>query len=91
MARGHRIGGRTVKGETHNNTPFTIEQVNRLPLLATVKSNWRGRNVRLLEHPGDDRMVVSDGITFDLRKRVICEEPREAWADALVNGVTETF
>lgn len=70
----------------HNNTSFLPAQLSRLPLLVTVKNNWRQRNVEIRQHPHNEDMVVSDGVTFDGSMRVICEETKSAWSRELNSG-----
>lgn len=67
----------------HNNTQFTLEQVERFKRIGETINKWRGRRITLYEHPEFPDHVISDGITFDNSMRVICQEPRTDWTTAL--------
>jgi len=74
------------KGETmtiHNNTQFTLEQIQQFPVLGTTVNKWRERNITLHQHPHDENMVVSVGVTFDRNMTVISEETKQDWVTAL--------
>ena len=72
----------TIDGEiiTYNSTLYTPEQIAALPVLFTVKSNWRQRNITIYQHPVLPDSVISVGVYFDGRKVVIADETREQWA-----------
>jgi hypothetical protein len=67
----------------YNNTDLSVEMVNSLERLGTTRNEWRGRNIRLLQHPNKPDHVISDGITFDNTMRVIAEESKSSWTTAL--------
>jgi hypothetical protein len=73
----------TITKKTHNNTKFTIDEINALPKIGETVNNWRQRNVVLRQHPANETMLVSIGVTFDGMMTVISEEPRDGWATAL--------
>jgi len=69
--------------KTYNNTNLSEKEVDSLECLGTTVNEWRGRNIRLLQHPNKPDYVISDGITFDNTMRVIAEEPKSAWTTSL--------
>lgn len=68
---------------THNNTTLTVAEVDALPVIATTVNNWRGRNIKLRQHPSDSGRVISDGTTFNGLMRVIADDLRADWSTAL--------
>lgn len=67
----------------HNHTPWPYTDIQKFPYLGSTINHWRERNIALFAHPTDPSLLVSVGITFDTRMRVIAEEPRQAFAVAL--------
>jgi hypothetical protein len=72
--------------KTYNNT--TMPNIERLieSVLHPIKkgkNNWRKRNITLYEHPRDMRKVVSEGISFDGKLRIIAEESLNDWSREL--------
>ena len=65
--------------EIYNHTNLSIHEIELLPIIGIVKNLWRQRDITIYKHPTDEKMVISDGITFDKRMRVICEDPRVDW------------
>lgn len=66
-----------------NNTNFTIEQINAMPLIGTTINKWRQRIIKLYQHPAYETIVISVGTSFDNTKQVIAEESQANYATAL--------
>lgn len=71
------------KPEAHNNTAFSLEQLEALPILGTTINNWRQRHITLRQHPTDPSRLISVGVTFNGRMTVYADELRSEWATAL--------
>jgi hypothetical protein len=69
--------------EIHNHTRWTAEQIAAMPVVATSVNNWRRRNITLHQHPEQPDSVLSVGITFDGKMKVIAEEGKVLWMRAL--------
>lgn len=67
----------------YNNTPFTVEEIEKMSFIGTTVSLWRQRNVKLYAHPTDETLVVSSGLTFAKDMHVYAVEKRQMWATAL--------
>lgn len=63
----------------HNNTQFSIEEVEAKPILFIVMNKWRQRNIAVREHPTDPERCTSDGVSFDGKMRVIADDSRKDW------------
>jgi len=63
----------------YNRTTFSKDDAMRLPLLKTVRSEWRRRTITLHQHPEDDNLIVSIGCSWDSDDVVICVETRSDW------------
>ncbi len=72
--------------QIENTTPFTLEQIATFPVLGTTINTWRGRRITLYAHPTDATLLVSVGTTFRHIMRVICVEPRSAYAQVLAQA-----
>ncbi len=71
------------KMQTHNHTPWMLEQITTFPRLGSTVNGWRQRNVVLYAHPDDAALLISVGETFDHTMQVIAIEPRQAFQTAL--------
>jgi hypothetical protein len=71
------------KVETFNRTPFTMEQIQTFPIVATTVSKWRERNICLHQHPTEEDSVVSVGTKFDGLMIVAAVEKKTDWTTAL--------
>lgn len=77
---------KTKPANFHNHTDYTLEQIVAMPLLATTINKWRGRRIRLYQHPADENRVISVGVTFDGNMTVIASEFKHEWETALDYG-----
>lgn len=69
--------------EVCNHTCFDLAWIEALPVIKTVRSNWRKRDVRLYQHPGNPDRVFSVGVSDDKMMTVVCEDAKTAWAREL--------
>jgi len=70
--------------DIHNNTEFELDVIAGFKLLGTTVNKWRERDIKLYQHPKKPDHVISDGITFDGKLRVIADETKLCWATALM-------
>ena len=66
-----------------NATVWSVEEVKKMPLIMTIKSNWRQRMVYHYQHPTEDSQVITHGVWFDGTTENLVVEPREAFAREL--------
>ena len=65
----------------YNKTGYVLNDLQTLPKIGTVRSNWRKRLIDLYATP--DGKVLSVGTAFDRSLIVMALEERSDWADAL--------
>lgn len=66
-----------------NNTNWSLEDISRMPLLATMKNNWRQRLVRIYQHPKHQEYVISVGEAYDGSQKIVCVESLGCYATAI--------
>lgn len=65
---------------------MTEKDLIGLTLLGSFNNNWRGRFVRVYQHPTNPDLVISWGRAFDTGEDVIVEESRERYARRIDNS-----
>lgn len=68
---------------THNNTSFTLAEIEAMPVVAKTVNKWRGRVILLRACPDAPEDIISDGTTLDCSTRVICRDSRNDWTRQL--------
>lgn len=71
------------KTKVYNNTTYSKEVIEQLPLIGETVSKWRQRNIKLLKHPNDETRLISVGTNFDNSQTVVSDDDRKDWATAL--------
>lgn len=66
-----------------NNTGYTPEQIDEMPVLLTLRNNWRQRTVVVHPHPIKPESLITVGVPFQGGEAVICEESRRDWSSNL--------
>ncbi|GMV81473.1 MAG: hypothetical protein AMXMBFR7_26570 [Planctomycetota bacterium] len=66
---------------THNHSGLSESEIEALPVIGLHKSLWRQRDIEIRELTAES--VVSSGVTFDGRMKVIAVEPRADWANTI--------
>jgi len=68
----------------YNNTEWELSKIEReFRVLGRTVNKWRGRDITLYAHPSDAAELVSVGVTFDGRMKVVAVEDRTDWTTAL--------
>lgn len=66
--------------ERINRTAFAPEAIKAMPVLFTVRNNWRNRNVSVYQHPEQQDRVLTIGESFDGLLTVIADETKADYA-----------
>lgn len=75
---------RTVYNKADNPADqLSLEEIEKLPVLFTVKNNWRQRNVVCHRHPHRTGGIISVGYSFDETTVTVGYETEKDWAREL--------
>lgn len=69
--------------KVHNKTGLPLETIEALPVLFTVKNNWRQRDVVVHRHPHKPGKLLTVGYWFDGSTVNACEEDDKDYAREL--------
>lgn len=80
--------GRGTVPDPFNNTGMTLAAIEVLPVIFTVRNNWRKRNVTVYKHPTDTRKVISVGRLFDGGGPFVNLDDADNWKSELARAAT---
>lgn len=72
-----------MQAEIHNQSLYSLEEINGFERLATTLNKWLCRNVTLFQHPEQEDLVISVGTTYDKSLIVVAVDPKPMWEKAL--------